>query len=704
MNLATDFFKRYQHGLFVAALLLFFIALFFRNSAGMYPGVLDEFYYNQFSRLKPLAESTYGNYLYLLIYRATNFCGNGFLSCAYFLNTLFYVASAIPLYAIARRICSFGLSVWIIFLILLDPFNYWTGFFMAEALYFLAFWIFIWSLLRIQENSKPWHWFLSGVALGITALVKVHALFLLPAALVYILFWAKSQGHSRQFVVRSGALFITGALLTKLLIGFLIVGLPGLTLFGVYGGMFNQSANALAKLTAPGAVSAAAENPYSAFAVLMRDGRAALWANVLPLFIVFGPAIAAALASLWQRYGETKKNRELALPLITMLAVVALAFSFVLICTILLFQLTLIVLAMGQVEIFWRYYAFALPLFLLFAAANLSHPVITCSWIGRSIIGVCILGLTAFGISRAAGTAWISIELSPTIFYITAGLSMFATSLWIWRARLGLGLFIWLFIPWIVIISNIEVYRKLHETRMKPNDTMVGMLINGRVTAADLSKLVMVQDAREGNYFPQMMEGLFFNTPSITYLQIKPDQLTFDLASTPKDKDWVLLMGNHTLTGEALNQTHMDYLSFGNTTLFGGHGSFAVDFTKNQWPGLINEQSGLFNPPEVWGAWSISDKVVLKFTKPLPRKFDLIITARSFGPNLNQDFLIELGKNSLPVRFESLFETKQLRFDNPHKLSQIEIIIPKPTSPASLGQGDDKRLLGIGLKEFIIQW
>ena len=88
----------------------------------------------------------------------------------------------------------------------------------------------------------------------------------------------------------------------------------------------------------------------------------------------------------------------------------------------------------------------------------------------------------------------------------------------------------------------------------------------------------------------------------------------------------------------------------------------------------------------------------------MPRKFDLIITARSFGPNLNQDFLIELGKNSLPVRFESLFETKQLRFDNPHKLSQIEIIIPKPTSPASLGQGDDKRLLGIGLKEFIIQW
>ena len=124
-------------GLFLLASL--FIGLLFRNFAGNYPGVLDEFYYNQFSRLLPLSESTYGNYLYLLVYRSTNVCGNGFLACVYFLNTAFYLASAFPLWAIVRRYCTQVTSVLIVGFILLDPFHYWSGFFMPEALYVLSF-------------------------------------------------------------------------------------------------------------------------------------------------------------------------------------------------------------------------------------------------------------------------------------------------------------------------------------------------------------------------------------------------------------------------------------------------------------------------------------------------------------------------------------------------------------------------------------
>ena len=57
---------------------------------GLYPTVMDDEYaYSKFSRLLPLAQAGFPDYIYYSVYRATSYCGNGFLNCARIFNVIF---------------------------------------------------------------------------------------------------------------------------------------------------------------------------------------------------------------------------------------------------------------------------------------------------------------------------------------------------------------------------------------------------------------------------------------------------------------------------------------------------------------------------------------------------------------------------------------------------------------------------------------
>lgn len=174
----------------------------------------------------------------------------------------------------------------------------------------------------------------------------------------------------------------------------------------------------------------------------------------------------------------------------------------------------------------------------------------------------------------------------------------------------------------------------------------------------------------------------------------------------PNNKDWILLIGNHALTGSKLFETHQDLLIFGGMTLFGGHGRFDIDFTEANWPGIIKKQSGLFNPPETWGAWSIEKDVIFEFYKPLPRKFNLILDARAFGPNQYSEFELIIGNEKTSFKINSYPEFSKIKIlvNNFSKLSSFSIVVPNPISPMELNQGTDNRKLGIGLKTITIEW
>jgi phosphoglycerol transferase len=141
-------------------------------------------------------------------------------------------------------------------------------------------------------------------------------------------------------------------------------------------------------------------------------------------------------------------------------------------------------------------------------------------------------------------------------------------------------------------------------------------------------------------------------------------------------------------------------------TLFGGHGNITVDFKSAQWKGVINRQSGLFNPPETWGAWSIGDRIRLEFAKPLPRKFNLTLNARAFGSNQKANFILRIGSQTITFQVNAYPEFEQITIpvENLSRTNVLEIDIPKPTSPKEMGLGEDSRKLGIGLTQLQVQW
>lgn len=55
-------------------------------------------------------------------------------------------------------------------------------------------------------------------------------------------------------------------------------------------------------------------------------------------------------------------------------------------------------------------------------------------------------------------------------------------------------------------------------------------------------------------------------------------------------------------------------------------------------PEEVKQFSGI-SRPESWGRWSstcTSDEVKIEYNAPLPKKFDLVITAKAFGDNANR--------------------------------------------------------------------
>jgi len=680
-----------------------FITLFFRNSGAIYPGLLDEFYYNQYARLLPLSEARYGNFLYYLIYKVTNSCGNGFLSCTYFLNSGFYVAAFFPIYAIAKEYCRISIALWISFLAILGPFNIWTAFFMPESLYFLVFWIYVWGLVFFRGPNDYVRWLVMGAVLGICAAVKIHAFFLLPASCIYIVYLTGINSlRNLKNIFNYLFCFTTAAILAKLVIGFMLAGMAGLTLFGAYGGMVSHASTALSSLSS---VTQLVElDPrFTPLAILKREGARAIWVNVLPIFLLYAPALLALLSGVTKNTAMNGGEQEKAL-LRKDFMILSFLIITSLVTIITFYQLVLISKMMGAAELYWRYYEFSFPLLYLVAAASLeSSPVIKKNLRLFLILATGIaMYLVIWAIYRGAGTEWISLGNKPTIFYVSGSMSIFIIGLSMIRPIWALKIFIWIALPFIIVISNLAIYHHLKQTRITPNDSHVGQFINSRLSKNDLEKLVIVQDSDLTQTVPMM----YFNHAPIEFISIPESQKQFDLASLRQGKDWILLMGNHELIGEAMTQNHQEFIQFGGVTLFGGHGNISIDFKRSEWRGFITRHSGLYNPPEPWGAWSIGDNVKLEFTKPLPRKFNVILNARAFGPNTNLDFALKIGSQVIPFKVKSYpeFERVIIPVTNHSRLSILEIEIPKPISPKDLGIGDDTRRLGLGLTQLQIQW
>jgi phosphoglycerol transferase len=221
--------KKYK--IFIASIVISFFFICLRNFK-LYPSVFtDEQFHSYFARLVDFKNIEVPSYIFYLLYKSTNFCGENFLECGRLLNTLFFIIGCILIYKISKKYTSFTNAILIFLLISLGPLNIYTAYFMPESLYFLFFYFYIYFLFYIKIKKK-FFWFINGVILGSMSLVKPHALFLIPSIIIYLIWIDKKR--EIKIVLLNIFYLIFFFLITKIFFQILFIGdiKDSLTIFG----------------------------------------------------------------------------------------------------------------------------------------------------------------------------------------------------------------------------------------------------------------------------------------------------------------------------------------------------------------------------------------------------------------------------------------------------------------------------------------
>ena len=196
----------------------------------------DEYVYTSAAKHFPFAEQYFSNYIFSWVMSATNMCGTDFYVCTKSINSVFFALAILFTFLIAARFLSFGWSVFVASVTALSPISIPVSYFMPEIMYFAAMTGVVLFALWVADKGKWQLWSLVGVSLGLAALVKPHAIFMLPAFTIFALVVSyKLASGSWLAGIRSAGSTIAGFFVAKFGLGFLFAGTEGLKLFGGYG-------------------------------------------------------------------------------------------------------------------------------------------------------------------------------------------------------------------------------------------------------------------------------------------------------------------------------------------------------------------------------------------------------------------------------------------------------------------------------------
>ena len=471
----------------VFAATILFVALLFRNS-GIYPVVfVDEYSYSKFSRLLPLTDSAIPGYIYLAIYHITNICGDGFLGCARILNALFFVAATPFIYLTARRVCTKNIASIVVLLALLGPINSYTAYYMPEALYFFSFWLLTWFVLGLNNSSDLRSWCFAGMLLGFSALVKPHALFLLPAIVAYVLYVSrKKEGGWALQAFRIAGIFIACTFFTKFLIGYLFAGKAGVTIFGP---LYTS-------------IASSTTSSFQRYIELLALSAFSLKGHALAICLMFGvPIVVAINASLKPIFSKTEINTD------QKISFYALAVLVNLVLVVALFTASIVNLGPSETiaRLHMRYYNFALPLLLVIAASQLSSESTTGmrKWralaafpIGAAILYAVYTHLAPYRPSLVDNPELRGFIFNSIVFHVLSGISLFALAVWVYTSRAGAKIFVYLLMPLAVAFSTFYVNQELRQRLVPDVFDKAGIFTKQYLSNEDLSKVVIVGSDR----------------------------------------------------------------------------------------------------------------------------------------------------------------------------------------------------------------
>lgn len=661
---------------FAAALGLIFLLLMFRNT-GMYPVIMaDEWSYSSMSRLMPLAEVTVPSYLYFAVYKLTGGCGDGFLDCARLFNALALIASAPFIYLLAKRIATPATAAAVTVLALAAPMNVYTAFFMPEISYFLGFWALTWLVFHFQDRPGVARALMVGAAVGLLSMVKVHALFLLPAVCLYLL-WVRFEQRGAGGLVSGIALvlaMLAAALVVRLGVGYLLAGKPALSLIGsLYKDQsdYTQGQKPLAQTLA------------MAFSNLR--------GHLLGLALLYSVPLAALGSQLSSRTArQASPQRSLSIYTLLMLGnMVAVTALF-----------TATVAGNGPFEnaarLHLRYYSFLLPLLTMLAASQVGTPAAGRN--ARLVWGALLLVAVPYAWHALPADFTSNVVDNPELLgmlkrrayiNVTALAALACVAVWIWRPRHGGRLFVLLFIPISSWIGALAVNDKLRDNVHPDSFDKAGIFVRHYLSHTQTDHLAIVGENHGG-----LFKVKYYTDNLKPELVLQPAGQELSAQSLPPGTRWVLATGKRTTMPGVI---HMQTPEFSLSNLLPNDGSrYHLDFGQDERNGYLRGTDGL---TEVGGTgrWSLQKEVRMEFVKPLPKLLTLTVNANGFGPNIGQDLVVQVGNERQSFKLGASPAEGKLQFNNGGDIHSLRLIAPQPTSPKQLGESDDDRTLGFFL-------
>ena len=652
------------------------------RTQGINPTVFaDEWYYSKMARLQPLAEAIVPSYLYLWLFGATNACGTEFLQCARAGNALAFVAAAPFVYLIARTVTTRNIAAAIALAATMAPLNLHTSYFMPESLYYFGFCVLSWVAL----TRSHWHWALHalacGVLLGLMSLVKVHAVFLLPALLPFLAYarWMNGKAWLGSAVL-SMAIAAAAMFAVKFGLGYLLAGEAGLSLFGpFYGGGANAAtARDKLKLLEPAFVS----------------GRA----HLMVLVLVFGLPLALLVQSVLRPSKRAEAGQADLVGIYTLLMLGAGAGMTIF--------YTATLAAPGSVEgmrLHLRYYSFVFPLLWVVAAAALERrkdaPAAlrwTLALLLSAVLAFAIVKLPTYTIYGVDGPEAYAMGLKHAGGRIVLALQVLALLLWAAGRASALRLFLFVLTPLYLAGGVVGNHLQLAAFKDDREADMAGKAAARLVPPAERGQVTIA-----GSDVGQIMRAQFYVDSKDSAMLELPPNAPIEQYQVPVHNKWLLVFGNHPLppglTPVSQNESYQLIRVNNERHVIG-----SAHLNQPPGPGgLLAAVEGL-SGIEGFGRWSDAKQVVLHFNAPLPKHTVIVLKAWAYGDNTELPFTLRIGDSSGQFRLSGSPQEIGLHFDTDGTQRSLTIEVPHPVSPQEYGDPRDPRKLGIALADIEI--
>ena len=526
------------------------------------PAVMqDEYVYSVQARFTPFTEQLYPNYLFSWLYSGTNACGADFYSCGKGLNVLFFFATLTFVFLIARRLLGVTWGAIIAAVAAFSPVHVYVSYFMPEAMYFAFITATIYVALIAGVKHKLTWWVATGALLGLSALVKPHAIFTVPAFLLFALLVAlrsEGGGLGKGLVAALGKLGAFAVI--KFGGGLAFAGVAGLSLFG---SSYESSLNQFVSENAQGKAGVAAQ---TVSAVSLAASAQATEPSGPGFFEVFIPHSLAHLALLLTVAGiplllsvsvikdalVKKQAVSVSSQFLLLIGLLSLSFAFV------VGAFEGVVTSLGDdhsSRIITRYYEFLVPLLLIAAAvfAKFVEPKIRIRLIQSGIlIAALIFGWVYLsGINQSfADSILLSGYLSSSaVIPLVSVIGIVVALVWIFSAGSGSKLIVYVATPLVLLIAGFTSQGYLL-TQVGTNEAyfdIAGQKAKPLLAEVSGEKISIVGPVRYQNFTTKF----WIDKPGIKDVSL-PDGESIDVAALP-DVDYVVLIGNAKLTGSAEN-------------------------------------------------------------------------------------------------------------------------------------------------------